>query len=74
MLTYGVCVCVDAQSNEMRHVVDFFSMIFGLCGIKTGADEAACDGLDDTQRRQLSNPYNQQLASPPRVCRNIYPQ
>lgn len=34
---------------EMRHLVDFFSMIFGMCGLS----DQPCD-MDDTMRRELS--------------------
>lgn len=38
----------ELEVHEMRHVVDYFSMAFGLCGVSG----FACD-LDDTQRVQL---------------------
>jgi hypothetical protein len=39
---------VVLEAHEMRHVVDYFSMAFGLCGVSG----FACD-LDATQRAQL---------------------
>ena len=47
---------VPLQSHEMRHVVDFFSLAFGMCGV-SGTD---CD-LDATRRAQLSNFFHQEL-------------
>lgn len=41
-------VALELEVHEMRHVVDYFSMAFGLCGV-SGFN---CD-LDDTQRAQL---------------------
>jgi hypothetical protein len=44
------------EAHEMRHVVDFFSMAFGLCGVR-GVD---CD-LDAAQRAQLSTFFHEEL-------------
>ena len=38
----------ELEAHEMRHVVDYFSMAFGLCGV-SGFE---CN-LDETQRLQL---------------------
>lgn len=46
------------ESYEMRHVVDFFSLAFGLCGV----NGIECD-LDATQRNQLSEFFHAELRS-----------
>jgi hypothetical protein len=55
------------RSNEMRHVVDFFSMIFGLCGVKTNSAEgdvsSPCISLSVQKREQLSRFFHQELAT-----------
>lgn len=64
------------ESHEMRHVVDFFSMAFGLCGVKG----AGCD-LSPIQRRQLSHFFHSELqthdwiraTSPACDCDHHYP-
>tara|TARA_B110000208_G_C11778562_1_gene432975 strand:+ start:128 stop:2587 length:2460 start_codon:yes stop_codon:yes gene_type:complete len=64
------------QAYEMRHIVDFFSIAFGMCGIK-GVE---CD-LDATQREQLSTFFHEELqtsdwiraTSPACNCSNNYP-
>ena len=65
------------RAYEMRHVVDFFSMAFGLCGV--GGGGGGCD-LDATQRAQLSRFFHQELrtsdwiraTSPKCNCSNSY--
>jgi len=62
-------------AHEMRHVVDLFSLVFGLCGVKG----TACD-LTPTQRAQLSTFFHQELktsdwiraTSPACNCSNSY--
>ena len=64
------------QAHEMRHIVDFFSIAFGMCGTK-GIE---CD-INNTQRAQLSAFFHGELrtsdwiraTSPACNCSNNYP-
>ena len=41
-------------AHEMRHVVDYFSVVFGMCGLTEECD------LTDTMRRELGDWYRQE--------------
>jgi len=54
----GVGPATSLMAYEMRHVVDFFSVTFGLCGIAE-SEATPCD-FTPLQRKQLGSWFRQE--------------